>query len=207
MRARNYVLTHSGVKAGYAADTGTPTIPDITLGLSRMPRFAGQGRMFYSVLDHSLFAAALIQQEAPTAFAAQLAVLLHDGHEALTQDCPSPFKSNVLKDMQRAMDKKISAAVCLNRCTCLFEDHDTLIHLYDKRTLLAEALVIGPPSLQTPEDVVFHFGGAPEAGDVETLRNYLKDVTPTETKRSIFAALVDVLRYSRDEQGRRPGED
>jgi hypothetical protein len=206
MKARNYVLTNSGAKAGYHDDTETPTLDDIALGLSRMPRFAGQGRIFYSVLDHSLFAAALVQEEAPVAWAAQLAVLLHDGHEALTQDCPTPFKTLALREMQKAMDRKISSLVCLNKCDCLFTDHDALVKMYDLRALRAEALVIGPPSLLTPEDVAFHFGGAPEARDVDLLRSYVETAPTTDMKQRVFKALVEVLRNSRDEKGNRPGE-
>jgi hypothetical protein len=207
MNARNYILTHSGVQAGYHDENGTPSIDDITLGLSRMPRFAGQGRVFYSVLDHSLFAASLVQTEAPAAFAAQLAVLLHDAHEAMTQDCPTPFKTVALREMQKAMDRKISAMVCLNHCDCLLSDHDALIKMYDLRALRAEALVIGPPSLMTPDDVTLHFGGAPEQGDVDNLRQYVSTMQDlTETKRRVFAALVEVLRTSRDDAGNRPGE-
>jgi hypothetical protein len=206
MKHDTYIMMHSGALVGWTGETETPTLGDLTLGMSRTPRFAGQTRVRWSVLDHSLFAASMAQQEAPLAYALQLAVLLHDAHEALTGDVPTPFKSDRLRGIQMGLDAKISSLVCLNKCGRLFTDHDALIKMYDLRALRAEALVVASPMLTTPELVAEHFGAAPEAADVENLKNYLTTFIPRETKRSLFAALVEVLRHSRDPQGNRPGE-
>ena len=202
-----YIMMHSGALAGWTAETETPTLADLSLGMSRIPRFAGQTRVPWSVLDHSLFAASMAQRDAPLAYAAQLAVLMHDAHEALTGDVPTPFKSDHLRSVQRLLDAKISALVCLNKCDCLFTDHDALVKMYDLRALRAEALVVASPMLTTPLLVAEHFGGAPEQVDVDNLQNFLQHNPATRIKRMLFASLVEVLRHSRDEQGRRPGED
>ncbi len=62
-------------------------IEDIALGLSRMPRFAGQTRMFYSVAQHSV----LVAKHAPREM--RLQALLHDATEAYLCDLPKPVKS------------------------------------------------------------------------------------------------------------------
>lgn len=206
MKKGTYIMMHSGTLAGWTAETDTPTLNDLILGMSRMPRFAGQTRIPYTVLDHSLFACAMAQDEAPGVYALQLAVLMHDAHEAMTGDVPTPFKDDKLREIQRVLDRKISSLVCLNQCDCLFTDHDALIKMYDLRALRAEALVIAAPALMTPELVAEHFGVAPEQKDVERLRGYVSDLNTDEKKSRLFAAMVNVLRTSRDAQGNRPGE-
>lgn len=63
-------------------------IKDIALGLSRQPRYSGQGKFFYSVAQHSVYAAALVKNPTTRIYA-----LLHDAHEAYMGDIPGPLKS------------------------------------------------------------------------------------------------------------------
>lgn len=100
-------------------------IEDIATGLSRMPRFCGQTKAFYSVARHSHLVFDIYQKVYPQhgiddAFGA----LLHDAHEAYMGDIPTPFK-NVLKSrminglsvndlqmlVQDAIDKAIGISV------------------------------------------------------------------------------------------------
>src|ERR1019366_2746981 len=187
-----YILTHSGARV--SATAGVPTIDDIALALSRAPRFAGHTRVPYTVLDHSLFAAALCAREQPGSFPMQLAVLLHDAHEAVTADNPSPFKNAQIRAIQEKLDERISVSICVNACDELFGDHAQAIKIYDRRALLAEAFVVGPPTLVTPEDVREHFGDAPSEADVAVLRDFLRTESKMDEKRKVFVALTAVLR-------------
>jgi hypothetical protein len=207
MKAAPYILTHSGAQVGYLPQTDTPSIADISLGLSRMPRFAGQTRVPYTVLDHSLFVLDMVTADAPAAFTLQLAALLHDAHEAMTGDVPTPFKTAALRDMQDQLDARISELVCVSGWDCLFYAYQPLVKKYDTCALLAEALVIGPPSLRTPAHVAQHFGGTPDPRDVARLKQYMAHDLSVEVKRSLFAAMVEVLRQTRNDDGRRPGDD
>lgn len=63
------------------------TIDDIALGLSRMPRFAGQTSQFYSVAQHSVLVAHYVPHHL------RLQALLHDATEAYLSDLPRPVKS------------------------------------------------------------------------------------------------------------------
>lgn len=61
-------------------------INDIALALSRQPRYNGHGRFFYSVAQHSIYAAMLASKDA------KIYALMHDAHEAYTGDIPGPLK-------------------------------------------------------------------------------------------------------------------
>jgi len=187
-----YILTHSGQMVG--ADMGVPTVEDIALALSRQPRFAGHTRVPYTVLDHSLFACAMAAAEYPQDFKLQLAVLLHDAHEALTADNPTPFKDKHIREIQEGLDFRISGAVTRDKSEYLFFLNSSAIKAYDTRALLAEAYVIGPPALVTIADVALHFGATPEPEDVTRLQKFMRTENDMAVKRRVFAALVEVLR-------------
>lgn len=70
------------------------SIVDISVHLSRLPRFCGATSFPYSVVEHSIFVADLAK-EAGMHPIVQLAALLHDAHEAYLSDIPSPVKAVV----------------------------------------------------------------------------------------------------------------
>jgi hypothetical protein len=172
-----YLLTHSGQQV--SRDHGTPTIEDIALGLSRQPRFGGQGRTDgWSVLDHSMFVESLAHQHTLWCLTPQdaarlrLHALLHDAHEGVISDIPSPYKSESMKALQQAMDKRIFAALVPEDADMWLHDID-IIERLDWRALLAEAMVVGPPKLLAPEDVLHHFGALPYENDVAKLAQHI----------------------------------
>ena len=69
-------------------------IKSIARALSNVGRFNGHTRRFYSVAQHSVFCSHLVAPE--YAFEA----LMHDAHEALVGDMPTPLK-RMLPDYQR----------------------------------------------------------------------------------------------------------
>jgi hypothetical protein len=165
-----YILTNSGRKVG--PSIGAPSLDDIVLALSRQPRFGGHGRVFYSVLDHSLFVEELaatfgyVGKVVDSRF--RLAALLHDAHEAMTGDIPSPFKTREIRHIQDGLDTRLLAELMPETPWLLQRYHITVKSL-DTRALLAEALVVGPPALVTPEHVSQHFSREPLPKDVEML--------------------------------------
>jgi hypothetical protein len=67
-------------------------IPDIAKGLSNVCRFAGQCERFYSVAEHSILVADILQRaDAPASVV--FGGLMHDASEALLGDITSPLKS------------------------------------------------------------------------------------------------------------------
>jgi len=80
--------------------TFAPSIPDVAIGLSRIPRWAGSTVRPWSVLQHSLAArqlAGLLDEHS------QLYALWHDSEEMATGDIPSPFKAPEQRELGRTL--------------------------------------------------------------------------------------------------------
>lgn len=76
-------------------DAGRPVrIADIAHQLAIINRFHGATKRPYSVAEHSLLCSE-IAQRVGLSLTVQLAALLHDGHEAYTNDLSSPAKAAV----------------------------------------------------------------------------------------------------------------
>jgi hypothetical protein len=190
----DYILTHSGRKVSVAS--GVPSEEDIALSLSRQPRFGGMARRHWTVLDHSLFAAqlALHEFESPEIV---LGLLLHDAHE-WTGDIPTHFKTEHQRTLQRVvLDDRIFGSYFPGGWK--YEEgmglaFDTKIAEYDKRSLLAEALLVGPPCIKTSEDVELHFGARPRLKDLASLvirlRHHRLGVDPNELNLGLQAGNV-----------------
>lgn len=167
-------MTHSGVLVT-PENANVPTLLDIALGLSRQPRFAGQCRRWWTVLDHSLFAAELAARDGESDRTV-LAVLLHDAHEALTGDIPTSLKTEQQRAVQRALDIRIATAYFPGGPAAFARQNDQ-IKKYDQRALCAEAVEIGPPPLKLLSSKEFrsHFGALPRVRDCEIMRELLSD--------------------------------
>lgn len=161
-------LTYTGRSVKRGGDV-YPSLVDIAVGISRQPRFAGQGRRWFSVLDHSLFADELVKRASMVPILSdddedarkrwRLAVLLHDAHEAITGDVPTDFKGIELKHEQERMDLDIAMAfypIRTGQAAFTHPDVRNAVKHIDRRALAAEARVIGPPV--PPERILSAFG-------------------------------------------------
>lgn len=167
-------MTFSGVSVTQE-NTNAPALLDIALGLSRQPRFAGQCRRWWTVLDHTLFAAELaVRDRKPVRTI--MAVLLHDAHEAVMGDIPTSLKTGQQRAVQKDLDTRIATAYFPGGPRA-FARHGGLIREYDQRSLCAEAVVCGPPplSLLTADEFRGHFGVLPRARDCDVLRELLNE--------------------------------
>lgn len=177
-----FTYTGRNVKHGSPV---APSLVDIAVGLSRLPRFAGQGRQWFSVLDHSLFADELARRTAslllvPDAELStnrlRLAVLLHDAHESMTGDVPTPFKGDELRAEQAWLDRNIGAALFTPVGDPPKDFHHpdvrNFVKWIDKRALAAEARVIGP---NVDAEKILHAFGVTEdtVEDVNLLHSLL----------------------------------
>ena len=98
------ILTYSGRYFDYSnPDPESFTIIDLAMALSRICRFGGHCQEFYSVAQHSVLASYLVPKE--KAFK----TLMHDAHEALVGDMPSPMK--LLCPDYKMLEKKIERVV------------------------------------------------------------------------------------------------
>lgn len=182
---------------------GVPSLTDIALALSRQPRFGGHSRQWWTVLDHSLFCQELAEQHAELyqlddkqSRALRLAALLHDAHEALTADVPTPFKSPGLAARQRLMDKRIFAAYFPGG-ELGFEAFASEVKEFDRRALVAEARVLGPMAFDSDEDVDRYFGLPALPEDVSLLAYLLSEnelgSDPADLNKGIYSPSVSTF--------------
>lgn len=129
---------------------GVPNIIDIALGLSRMARFGGQTRRWWSVLLHSIVCYKIAETHC---YETDLDInmdkvlmlcLLHDSHEAITADVPAFFKTPELKQHQQDLDERFFGSLGLWPVSRVEED---FIKWVDDEALRAEALLVGPPTI------------------------------------------------------------
>lgn len=90
LKSHAYITTYTGERFRYA-NPGPFKIEDIAHSLSMTARFRGHSKGFYSVAQHSVHVAKLMEHDGFTPFEC-LCGLLHDAHEAYIGDIPTPLK-------------------------------------------------------------------------------------------------------------------
>lgn len=106
----NWIQSASNTKIDFKhPDPDSFKIEDIALGLARQPRYAGQGKFFYSVAQHSVYVATQVLPDL------RMHGLLHDAHEAYMGDIPGPLKSMLpdISEIEYWMDKAIYSGLKL----------------------------------------------------------------------------------------------
>lgn len=87
------ILTYSGKLFDVLKpDPSLIDLSDVAAALSKLCRFGGHCREFYSVAQHSILVSELIQQERPGDRTLAAWALLHDASEAYMVDIPRPVK-------------------------------------------------------------------------------------------------------------------
>jgi hypothetical protein len=131
-----WLCTHSGVSF-YPADSRPEDvrIEDIAHALSHLCRFAGHTRTFYSVAEHSVYAAAHARELGATKTQA-LAVLMHDAAEAYVIDLPRPVK--MMLPEYKVIEQKVEAAIRARFGIVIDAETEALIHRCDEVMLATE---------------------------------------------------------------------
>lgn len=161
-------------------DAGAPTIEDIALGLSRIPRFAGQTTTPWTVAHHSLVVTEMARGDDPDL---PLHALLHDAHECLTSDIPTTFKTPDMKALQRRLDWRLYASLLLPPPE---PDERATIARMDTRALLAEAYMVTPAN--TYERIVEEREQLAAFGDVILVQYILQHYPSPEEARDEYIA-------------------
>lgn len=87
-------------------------IEDIAHALSHQCRFSGHVAAHYSVAEHSVRVAELLQRRGESRYV-QLWGLLHDASEAYLVDIPSPLKCTPVFEAYREAEARLMVAVCV----------------------------------------------------------------------------------------------
>lgn len=116
-------------------------LSDIALALSKICRFGGHPRCFYSVAEHCVNAARLAQHREESVEVVR-AVLLHDATEAYIGDVVKPLK-NALADVYAPIEQRLQAAIG-ERFGVDFDATHERIKFYDYTLLFAEKRSLFP---------------------------------------------------------------
>ena len=112
-------------------------IEDIAIALSRICRFGGHTKSFYSVAEHSILVSLLVPDEH------RLTALLHDATEAYIGDMIRPLKSQIPQfseienNIWSAIAERFSLPVEMPSCV---KDADVLALAIEKRDVMAEPI-------------------------------------------------------------------
>ena len=142
---------YTGTEIDLGALAG-PSLVDMAVSLGRMPRFAGGTRVWpWTVLHHSMvvdtiIGDTLIHSHRPYRDSVRLYGLLHDAHESLTGDVPTPFKTGCMREIQDGIDKAIWHTLGLPPMPTRYAP---VIEEADRMALHAEAIEVGPPGLHS----------------------------------------------------------
>lgn len=85
-------------------DDGVLTLREIGASLGRLVRFAGHTEEHYPVLAHALTAAVLCEPKW------SIYALFHDAPEAVTNDVPTPWKSDEQKELEHQLYERMCVA-------------------------------------------------------------------------------------------------
>lgn len=137
-----WMLTATGREhffSGEQAQDQMIDIYDIAWSLAQINRFTGHAMRPYSVAEHSLFVAELAARDGKTAFV-QLACLLHDAHEAFTNDLSTPAKNAVGLSWGRFETLQADHVRRFLGVHEAFRQHGGLINHFDLQALATERL-------------------------------------------------------------------
>lgn len=149
-------------------------IYDIAASLSKLCRFNGHTRVFYSVAEHCVLMA---QYSLNTHLGRRLALeaLLHDGAEAYIGDMPKPVKDMdpIFQEMEAKIYRAVSQKFGIPPLTT------SIVKVWDVAILKTERAAVMPQSNHTwslPEEVVplpvTVEGWAPEVAEFRFLQTY-----------------------------------
>ena len=163
-RKGDWIQTYTG-RAFWPADprASEVSIQDIAHSLSKICRFGGHCKWFYSVAQHSV----LVSQVVPPKHA--LAGLLHDATEAYVADMPRPVK-RMLGAAYADMEQRVWEAIC-ERFQLPIE-LPASVKLADNTMLLAERAVLLGPTPDVPGAWGWAKGLEPADVEIQSITTY-----------------------------------
>lgn len=175
-----FIATRSGTWAGVNA---APSVEDAAAAMGRITRFAGHGKVFWSVLVHSMIVADLV--DTPKA---KLYALIHDVTESMISDIPKPFKIPEMEELEARLYSRV-----LRDWGIPYPEKHVLVqvHQADFDAFLGEAHTIAPPGIRKLADYRRRCKRAEKL-----VRQYLKKFPPSDTINGSGRAVKEfVKRY------------
>lgn len=141
-----YIHTSGGGKFFYGDEEADVTIEDIAHHLSHVNRFSGATRFPYSVAQHSCLVEELVSIY-DDRVESRIAGLIHDAHEYVMGDLPTPFQhwvnhaygrgEDIIGEAKIALDAQILPKIGVPYP--FSEDVSQMVHRCDKMAFLIEA--------------------------------------------------------------------
>lgn len=128
------MITYTGRQV--LPERGSPSLFDIGVGLSRIPRWTGCTKTWYNVLSHSFVVGNLLDHEI------RVYGLLHDACECIVSDTPSPWKTDSQREYEKMLTRRIYRELNLRMPT---REDRKKIKRADIAALHAEAYALGHP--------------------------------------------------------------
>ncbi len=89
-----YVRTYSGIYFNLKKPNSTDVyLMDIAVSLARECRFINTTKKMYSVAEHSVYCSLIAEERYPEKSKLPFLCLLHDAHEYIWKDLPTPIKN------------------------------------------------------------------------------------------------------------------
>ncbi len=181
MTRPDFIETHSGRRfRPLEPDAGSIVIEDIAHALSQQCRFSGHTVVPYSVAEHSVRVAELLETWAAPK-QVQLWGLLHDASEAYLVDIPMPLKHTDAFAAYRVAERALMLAVCER--FGLPADEPGRVRRADAILLATEARDLMP---FRPE----HWSGLVE----QPLNETIKPWHPLTAKRAFLSAFEELTK-------------
>ena len=114
-REHRWITTYSGKRIkSTSVRPEQINMQDMVRGIAMQVRYLGQIKDFYSIAEHSVLVSRLAEFHGESTEVLR-AALMHDGHEYLTGDFPSPYKYDVdgLREWERAIEAPFREAAGL----------------------------------------------------------------------------------------------
>lgn len=166
-------------------------IYDIAHGLSYICRFGGHTNRFYSVAEHAILVAGLLQEKGYEPRFVR-AALHHDDHEAYLGDLPTPLKNALgerYEDMRDQFDQAIAESLNINLSTLDYP----AIHWADAVALRMEAALLLPSGGESHEWAPAWEKWGLHAYPTEKIGNWRPGMAPHEA-RTVFLDMDEKLR-------------
>lgn len=132
------MITYTG-ESVWPKNKIAPSLESVAVALSRIPRFCGHTRDWYSVLCHTFVVSELMPEKL------RIHGLLHDAPESCVSDVPTPWKTQAARKREQMILERLYDSLNID-----LPDPQELIALSDADhlALAAEAHVIGHPKAQ-----------------------------------------------------------
>ncbi len=137
-------------------DPATIDARDIAHHLAQINRYCGACSRPYSVAEHSLLVVEILERElgeqSPSAL---LAALMHDAHEAYTQDVTQPMKQLIGSAWREAEDRIQHQVLARFGLLTAWAAAHARVHWADMVALVTERAQLMPPEPPWPAEAVY----------------------------------------------------